>query len=49
MIYLFLILHFVALPVTIIAALVEGLYAHAVVNGLVFLLLFAVWAIWRKK
>jgi len=38
----FVILHLLALPIVIIAALIAGLYPIAIVDGLVFLMLFAV-------
>ena len=45
----FLALHFIALPITIIAALLNGLYAIAIVDGLAFLSLFVVEAMFVKK
>lgn len=47
--YLLLFLHFVALPAVIIYALVMGEFALAAVNGIVFLLLFVLWAVLKKK
>ena len=49
MLYLFLFLHIICLPATIIGALVMGLYAFAVIDGIVFLLLFVVWIILGRK
>ena len=37
------------LIMVIIAAVVMGLYTFAVIDGIVFLLLFAVWFILRRK
>ena len=47
--YLLLFLHFIALPAVIIYALIMGEFALAAVNGAVFLLLFIVWKILKKK
>jgi len=49
MLYLFLFLHIICLPVTIIGAWMMGLHAFAVIDGIVFLLLFVVWIILGRK
>lgn len=38
----FIILHLLVLPIVIVAALVTGLYPIAIVDGIVFFMLFAV-------
>ena len=47
--YLLLFLHFIVLPATIIYTLVMGQFDLAIANVLAFLLLFIVWAVFRKK
>ena len=47
--YILLFLHFIALPAVIIYALIMGQFSLAAVNGAIFLLLFIVWAVFRKK
>ena len=49
MFYIFLFLHFVCLPLAIIAAVITGLYEIAMVDGAVFLILLALYAVLRKK
>ena len=49
MLYLFIFLHLIALPATIIAAVIMELYTFAIIDGIVFLLLFAVWFILRRR
>ena len=49
MTWLILFLHFIALPGVIIAALLNGLYPLAIVNGVAFALMFVVWYVFRDK
>lgn len=47
--YIFLFLHIIMLPIAIAASIIAGLYPLAIVDGVVFLLLFIVWWVLRKK
>ena len=48
-IYIFLFLHIVMLPIAIAASVIAGLYPLAIVDGVVFFALFIVWWVLRKK
>ena len=48
MLYIFLFLHIIMLPVAIVASVIAGLYPLAIVDGIVFLLLFIVWWVLRR-